>query len=75
MPKFKKGSPEAKAFMAKLRAMRGKKSGKTTGGSYNSAALDGFGKRCRGGSYNTAAMDGYGLPKKVLRLRGKGLFF
>ena len=32
MGKFKKGSPEAKAFMAKLRAMRKKKGGKTLKG-------------------------------------------
>ena len=45
MPKFAKGSPEAKAFMAKLRSMRGK-------GSFNSAALKG------GKSYNSAALKG-----------------
>ncbi|MBO7713097.1 MAG: hypothetical protein J6S85_05975 [Methanobrevibacter sp.] len=56
MPHFKKGSAEAKAYMAKLRSMRGK-------GSYNSAALKG-GKSCNsaalrgGGSYNSAALKG-----------------
>jgi len=60
MPKFKKGSPEAKAYMAKLRAMRGCGSFNSAalkgGRSYNSAALKG------GRSYNSAALKGGVLP-------------
>lgn len=52
MVHLKKGSPEAKAYMAKLRAMRGK-------GSYTNAALKG------GSSYNKAALKGGIAPELI----------
>lgn len=59
---LKKGSPEAKAFMAKLRAMRGKS--KTAGKK--------GGARIRGpySSYNMAALEGSGL-KDILKKIGR----
>lgn len=47
---LKKGSPEAKEYMARLRSLRGK-------GSYTDAALKGY------GSYTNAAMRGYGFSE------------
>ena len=59
---LKKGSPEAKAFMAKLRAMRGK----------SKTASKKGGARIRGpySSYNMAALEGSGL-KDVLKKIGR----
>lgn len=47
---LKKGSPEAKEYMARLRSLRGR-------GSYTDAALKGY------GSYTNAAMRGYGFSE------------
>jgi hypothetical protein len=61
-----KGSREAKARMAYLRSLRGKKRGLSGSGNYTSAALDGY------GNYTSAALDGYGNYTSAA-LEGAGL--
>lgn len=61
-----KGSREAKARMAYLRSLRGKKKGLSGSGNYTSAALDGY------GNYTSAALDGYGNYTSAA-LEGAGL--
>ena len=61
-----KGSREAKARMAYLRSLRGKKRGLSGSGNYTTAALDGY------GNYTSAALDGYGNYTSAA-LEGAGL--
>lgn len=53
---LRKGSPEAKAYMAMLRRMRGKKNGKGIGGAYRAGAYRGMGHLRKGSSEAKAYM-------------------
>lgn len=59
-PKFAKGSPEAKAFMARLRAMRGKK--KKTGGACPGGSMIGCSRKRKRGYYGGAEDDDDDIP-------------
>lgn len=66
--KLKKGSAEAKAYMARLRRMRGKKTRTSSlnGSGWDESALRGFGCTCGCGGYDEAALNGYGYDDAAM---------